>query len=476
MVYKLGHLIGLDDHSCLIMVFLLSVALVCLGVALIAVAIAKRCGRIPLLLIAAPIGVYALTIIPFWIITSVLNLHNPFEGPLPLYGTLWSFMNGMESGLAIASFGGVALCCAADARQQLLPAIALGVTLALLTLSRLDHVFIAAGILLAHSLPVLQHRERRGCQCLAVTVLVFATPILLYAYHNAVFFGSVVPLSGVSKSTFPIPHLSNIIVLRDVVLYPFSDGLWLDRFYRLSQILLPCLAAGLFCLARSCDVPFLRKRHQSSCDDNKDLDRFLFGSSVGILLLGVYNFFFVVPFGPGHWYFPVSILYVTICVVVRVPVRVPRRSGLLVTALAMVCLSVFWTLHRRSGYHKRFMDFYFDEAPRVVAHYGKSPPRLIEYDDGIVAYATGFSTMSGLGLTLDREAHEAKEIGEFHRLARGRGYDLITSLVYMNFTEEDLANLEWLDLSSNRMTFQLDYRADDGSFGIVRFYPKGTGP
>ena len=48
MVYKLGHVIGLDDHSCLIMVFLLSVALVCLGVALIAVAIAKRCGRIPI--------------------------------------------------------------------------------------------------------------------------------------------------------------------------------------------------------------------------------------------------------------------------------------------------------------------------------------------------------------------------------------------------------------------------------------------
>ena len=51
-----------------------------------------------------------------------------------------------------------------------------------------------------------------------------------------------------------------------------------------------------------------------------------------------------------------------------------------------------------------------------MAHYGDSPPRLIEYDDGIVAYATGFPTMSGLGLTLDREAHEAMEIGDFHRL------------------------------------------------------------
>jgi hypothetical protein len=55
---------------------------------------------------------------------------------------------------------------------------------------------------------------------------------------------------------------------------------------------------------------------------------------------------------------------------------------------------------------------------------------MIEYDDGIVSFATGFPAMSGLGFAVDREAIPWVRDGRILWLAYERGFDHIVSLNY----------------------------------------------
>ena len=58
------------------------------------------------------------------------------------------------------------------------------------------------------------------------------------------------------------------------------------------------------------------------------------------------------------------------------------------------------------------------------------PPKMVEFDDGIIAFSTGFNSMAGTGLTLDKTALKAKLSGNFNQLALQRGFDHVSSLVY----------------------------------------------
>ena len=401
----------------------------------------------------------------------MLNLVNPKEGPIPLYGTLWSFMNGMESGLAIASFGGMALCFSTKTTKKLRMSFLLGVMALLLTLLRLDHVFISVAVLFVYGLLVLRRGDRGRALRVTTSSLVFAIPILAYMWHNLATFGSPVPLSGALKSTFPSPNLEHFKLILEVLRSPFGSNTWLDSFYRVSQILLPCFAVGLFWILALRSIRLSRCDPRSARSEKSDLIIFLLATGAGIAGLAAYNSFFVLPFGLGHWYFPVSVTYVTMCLLVLLPnadAR-PRTRRLLAVALALLCLGVFWGFHRRPAYHERFISFYLVEAPQIRAHYGRRQPRIIEYDDGIIGYDTGFPTLSGLGFTLDKEAYEAKVTGDFFRLALDRGFDRITTLVYANLADRNLDVYDRIPLSRKEFVVRHDYESEDGTFGILQF-------
>ena len=137
----------------------------------------------------------------------------------------------------------------------------------------------------------------------------------------------------------------------------------------------------------------------------------------------------------------------------------------------------FVLLHRQLGYHRRYADFYLDEAPKVRAHYGPSMPKFIEGDDGIVAYSLGAPTMS-TSMGLDVAAAAALAHGRLLDLALERRYNRLTSLVY---TPGDLlgANPSATQISfwgrrvlpvdeSKGYGYTLDYRSADGHFAVVR--------
>jgi hypothetical protein len=95
-----------------------------------------------------------------------------------------------------------------------------------------------------------------------------------------------------------------------------------------------------------------------------------------------------------------------------------------------LALVLFMGLVRRTEYHRDFAEFYLHGAARLRAHYAPLRPRLVERDDGIIAFSTGFPCMSGIGLVDDIEAVRARRDGRFFELAQARGFERVVTLVY----------------------------------------------
>jgi hypothetical protein len=151
-------------------------------------------------------------------------------------------------------------------------------------------------------------------------------------------------------------------------------------------------------------------------------------------------------------------------------------------ALAWSALSlwVFFSLHRQPDYHQRYARFFFQEAPRVQAFYAGRDVRLLSFDDGIVAYSTGLPTMAAGGYVLDAEGMRALRDHHLLELATLRGYNRVTSLVYM---DEAVRALELRGPSAparryvqrvfpedplERYRFTVEYLSQAHDFAIVR--------
>lgn len=358
-----------------------------------------------------PSGAYALCLAPVWMLAvDGLGAVNPTEGRLPLYGTLWSFVNGMESSLALFLFGALALAVATGASLA-----TVGLLSALLALARLDHVFVSGAVcawVLGRQWTGKQWKAagKQWKPALALGIG-FALPLLLYVAVNLWYAGAPLPVSGAAKSSFPHFVPANLEALFEVLAHPVDGIRKLDRFFRLGQIWIPALTILVYAASFLCRRP-------------DPWQGFLLAAGAGALVLAAYNFCFVDLFDSGQWYYPVSTLLVTLIVMDVARLRVP------IAVLAMLSIAAFMLLHRRLDYHERYSHFYLVEAPAVRAHYGAAPPKVVELDDGIFAFATGFPTLSGFGVMLDLEAYRALRRGELGRLAMERGFDRMATVAY----------------------------------------------
>jgi hypothetical protein len=148
------------------------------------------------------------------------------------------------------------------------------------------------------------------------------------------------------------------------------------------------------------------------------------------------------------------------------------------------CVFFFLTFHRRVDYHENYADFCLQEASRLKQAYRGKEPKLLEIDDGVIAYCTGFPTMNGRGLVLDPPATLAYERGKLGPLAVARGYDRVVSLVYANpahltrNTPQKTVNA-WAHKRHSRLFgtapsfhFEVEYRSPESSFVVLVARPQ----
>ena len=207
--------------------------------------------------------------------------------------------------------------------------------------------------------------------------------------------------------------------------------------------------------------------------------------SVAVVFQGLYNLFFVIFFGQGHWYFAMAQLFVTLAALAwwgsakRSRPLSQARSRTALAVIASLSLVVFLSLHRLPDYHAAFNQFYFEEAPRVKAFYGALQPKLVSVDDGIVGFALGYPTISGTALAADPEAVRRFQEGTLVDLALERGHDRLTSLVYWrpsglhraSSRDEILRAIPgfWeLQKDFSKLSLQVEYVSRDRHFVILK--------
>jgi hypothetical protein len=454
-------------------------------------------GSLNPLFVLMPVGVYALLVCAAWLAVPLEQIaaDNYWEGGDPVYGTMWRDANGMESAAVVAAYCWLLHACVFwDWERDSARAAKLGGLLALLGFARLDHwcfsILIWAWLTLRAA-----RSEAPGARgrWFAMTVT-FVAGVAAYLFVNELIFGSAVPVSGRLKSSWPMPTATNARALVELVAWilgrarpPFF------LIWRALQSAVPALIALLSPLALLEVKASGEAWIVSWAGPRPRLSQALAATALGVLVLHGYDFFFVRIEHQGNWYFPVSTLFVSLVALQaaeRVRPWVRERFGItrvrsqlvelsLCVAFALLGVAFYLRFDRVPGYHDAFASFYFDEAPRVRATFAANPPRLLELDDGIVAYATGFQAMSATGSGLDLDAARAFEQGTLLQLALARGFDHVTSLVYLDFaalgeeaSPEALRTLmarSSVNLSkAAEHRLQLAYRAKHGRFGIVK--------
>jgi hypothetical protein len=449
---------------------LTSAAIVLLGLA------RERAGRISPLFLLLPLGAWPLMISPVWWGSRAFA---PSSEPTPLFGTLWSFSNGMESALLLLTFAGVVWSYVKRPVDSVPRALVLGLMLGAMSLARLDHAIFA---LVIAALPLVHYvltRDRPSAVLGACTLLAWLLVIGAYLVYNRASVGTFMPVSGAVKSTFPHAGYGNVAWLLSLGTLPSRHVMY--GLGRIGSIAFPALIALLY-------FPFVLRPGRTSgrvLELRQGHGRFselMLLTATGMLLLAAYDVLFVVVWHIGEWYAPISVVFVSLFAL-QLAERVGQRwhpfrgrwsawAG--VCALVGVELASFWKLQRLLPWGEAYAIFCLHESARVIARYGSQPPRLLSRDDGVVAFGTGFPTTSGTLLALDPAAAAASNAGRFQELLQQRGVDRITSLHYHDTSgflpgeRSPRVQAYAAGVLQGRPSRQFEVEYVSGAFGILR--------
>jgi len=419
-------------------------------------------------------------------------------------GTMWSFMNGMETPLSLLFFGLLLFYLSQPEtaarwtrspvdRRTLLILSLLSVGL---VLSRLDTIFLPA--IFGLSLLVTRRRPiRERLEAAMWFGLPLALAIGAYLVFNALTVGQAMPISGGAKFDLRTPVI-NIALLGsslhalvpDFLYDPFTGSgsdIEIARInWRNAQMLIPVIFARIL----------LPRVDRLGADGKPDFfTGWMRVMLIYVMVKGAYNFLFVPLLHQGHWYYPLSITIVNLAAAMLTVrawkgwsvrhVRLQRLGFPAIAAATLIGLVLFAYEKRAPDSGNKYRNM-FERGPAIRAQLtGRvDNPRIIEIDDGIVNYAVGLPTMSGFLFAIDPLGYEAFRRGDFLTEASRRGYQLIGTLHYLRTaTPEDLTPkripatlreklFNGTDWDLDRFDFAVEYRDEATGAVFIRFTPK----
>jgi hypothetical protein len=440
-IYGVCKLLHVVEH-CVLASVVASLLCVLSAVWILGRAYQRGTGSIPFVFITLPIGVYSILLSYYWLASwRQLAAQGGALGPAPLFGTLYAYSSGMESGAVLLAFAVTAFAFVRFSRgTSRRSGLACGGALAFLCFARLDHGAFAVFPLTVWALHAIHAPARRRFAVSAIAV--FVLPLVAYLAMNLAYVGVALPVSGTGKTSFPLPTTGAVSAILDIVRDPLAPhNPW--TVMRALPIALPSVAALLWLAV------FLRVRVGSKLLGVEvrpfatAFDLFLLQMTPGVLLLAVYSLLFVYLPQIGHWYFPVSTLYVSLVayrllsiVVAKIPTLhgwpklVALSRTAVVVALAAWVVLGFLRYQRRPDYMKSFARMYWEVGPKVRRTLKNDVPKLLEWDDGIVGLSLGVPAMSGLRLAIDDEASKVAAAGHLADLAVSRGFGALTTFYY----------------------------------------------
>ena len=403
-----------------------------------------------------------------WFATGLINTQ---------FLATWSYLNGMESALALMFFALALWVSGAEmsGKRGLWFTSLLGLAI----LARLDDALVAVPMLLA--MPV------RGMRRRVLASLPMLGMLLAYVVYNKVTVGAMLPLSGAAKASFALNYNAKWMaaLFLPVVTGDGPSALFAgphayygfgERAARMAQMATPALVCAV-------ELWMLRRR---------GFPREMWvmaGAAAGVCLKALYNFLFVIAWAQGQWYYAVSVAVanvILVCWMDRALMRLaPRpvegrwRLVGLVTHALLVLLSFNLFISRRNadGPVSEVM-LLRDPSPlkRELSRLGAD--RFIEYDDGFTSFVAERPALAGLGLALDASAARALREGRFFDLAYRRGYRvLVANGIYTDIVEgatrnvSGTADLRFAFLLPRELAnYRLESLGGDGSEDGLRYY------
>jgi hypothetical protein len=429
----------------ILVAFAFSIIGVAVGNALFSLALYRVFSSLPLSILGAVPGVYALVLAP------VHTRH-----------ATWALINGMESSLSVLFFGTLAYLLLAKDLAHGLPQgrgiLIISTLVTLLTISRLDDIFLLIPFL---TLIFLLSMDQGRVELLRRLALASALPIFVigaYLLNNLRYAGLLLPVSGQLKLAPAIGDNVRILLQTFVpisqAIYTNDQGEWYSLSWRVLQVVVPA-GVSLFWILRSRKGirQALLKDAQGRLPDASCRFLVLAAFAGYVVIKAVYNLFAVGMWVQGSWYFPVSLMLTSLFCLILFREAFPRFVTIerslsfsssariwttLLTCLFVVLLANFAVdERRRTNFDRRLSLWHGRESisrDLLLRYDGKG---LLEFADGIIGYALSIPTMSGIGLTLDKEAMQAKQRGRLLDLAYRRGFRAFASLNYFTLPARD---------------------------------------
>lgn len=337
------------------------------------------------------------------------------------YGSPWSFINGMETPLSVFLFGLLFLILSFNKDESQVSGmklIAISFLIALIGLARLDDFL----LLIAFSLFLVIQSEKKLRLKKSLIFLILPIIILtVYIIYNQHYSGFLLPVSGLIKSNF---SLDNFIYTFSTL---FSIGIK-DNFYgenaywRIILLYYPLIISV---------ISLIKYRKNRSHDFN-----ILVPLSVYVILKTGYNLFFVSFWDQGHWYFALNIIISNILIIDIIQKYIPKKTKPVFAIAGTIIIALIFSnfyMEKFRFKENKYYEFWQKRAEiekQIQETYkGKG---IIEFDDGIISWSLKYPALSGTGLSLDKEAYNYYQKGEFLDLAYQRGFRAISSLVYIN--------------------------------------------
>lgn len=448
---------------------LTTLVLMTMGLGLVAWAAYSPCRPASILLLGLPAGVY-----------SILAWR--FVGARAL---LWQQINGMEGALSLVAFGFLVVLLAREVPWNAKRWTGLGIGLLVLILSRLDSVFFAVAFAVPLGMEALRSREAFRGVIRAYGIL--AAGVLLYLGMNLWYAGRMMPVSGALKSTFPYFNGRSLGDIADVLIRGSSSPETKQDIHRVAQLLIPLAFSGVYLVGAAVESRFRMGRWLSwdVVGGSSAWRRFLWAANGFVVLEHTYDLLFVFIWHQGEWYSVLAQVVMTLTavdVVSRVVGRAPGWVRGRVTVGVIAVLLVIWQVSLFSSFKRglshRHVQYTaaFYHGNEVRGQFAGERPRIVSFDDGILAYSFGFPTLSGMGLMLDSEAVRAFSGGRLLDLAWDRGYRYIASSWYIkardfpegSSPEQVTGRLRHLLLRKGQhaegFAFRIAYRPSDQSF------------
>lgn len=463
--------LGIADYTqhaaALLSVYYLNLFLLALGAACFSVVAARLLQRQYLALLVAAPGL-------FWIFAGLIS-----QG----YLSTWSYLNGMESALALLCFS-VAMLLYRDEEKVSSRRLVMSIFFGLAILARLDDVFLVGAIavfLVLRTPPT----NRRSCIVQLSPIAIMLAAYLAYNWTSA---GVLLPLSGATKAGFALKQNGKDLVklfLPTGIRNPAtlltnapSYSIFVELGARMVQMVLPPLvcAAELFITLR-------RKLLQP---------RFgiVHALAIGIILKAAYNFVFVQVWNQGMWYYTVSIAVTNLIMVLWLDRAVakwrvhsglkPIRPWILFSAHALgvlLAFNIFISTRSFDGPKEEVALLEDNSAVRRKLQ-TSGADKIIEFDDGFISYVSDLPSAAALGLALDREAATALKHGALLPLLYQRGYRIaVAHKDYARALDQSIAEVAqgkrsqlWAIHGSEFNSYTLRPLGGDGSADRLSYY------